>query len=66
MLAALAAFCLSVAGHASLPKRFIETSDGAFDLSEHLLELSGFLSVPIIVTEPALGYGGGAAIVYSD
>lgn len=66
MLVALAAFFLSVAGHASLPERFIDPSDGALDLSKHLLEHSGFLPVPIVVTEPALGYGGGAAVVYFD
>jgi hypothetical protein len=58
--------CLSAVGHGALPERFFDPSDDAFDLSKHLLERSGFLPVPLIVTEPALGYGGGAAIVYFD
>lgn len=49
-----------------MPERFIDPSDGAFDLSKHALEHSGFLPVPIIVKEPALGYCGGAAVVYFD
>ena len=38
--------------------------DGAFDLSSFLLEHNGLLPVPVIITEPALGYGGGAALLY--
>ncbi len=33
-------------------------------MSNWLLEKQGFLPVPIIITEPAIGYGGGAALVY--
>ena len=35
--------------------------DGQFDLSYFLEDPSGFLPIPIIVTEPAVGYGGGGA-----
>ncbi len=38
--------------------------DGAFDTSEHLLTNKGFLPVPILITEPAVGYGAGAALVF--
>ena len=62
----LVSCCLSGIGVAALPERFTDPTDGAFDLSKHLLEHSGFLPVPIIVTEPALGYGLGAAAVYFD
>lgn len=41
-----------------------DPQDGAFDMSEWLLNHRGFLPVPIIVTEPALGYGGGLALVF--
>jgi hypothetical protein len=41
--------------------RFLDPEDGAFDLSDHLLTHRGVLPVPIIITEPALGYGGGIA-----
>ena len=35
--------------------------DGQFDLSYFLENPRGFLPIPIVVTEPAVGYGGGAA-----
>jgi hypothetical protein len=38
-----------------------DPEDGAFDLSDFLLSRTGFLPVPIIITEPAVGYGGGLA-----
>ena len=43
---------------------FIDPSDGHLDMSNWLLERDGFLPVPIIITEPAIGYGGGLALVY--
>jgi hypothetical protein len=50
--------------NAAWTDRFIDAEDGQFDLSEHLLQFRGFLPVPIIVTEPAVGYGLGAALVF--
>ncbi len=38
---------------------FRDPTDGAFDMSNWLLEHHGFLPVPIVITDPALGYGGG-------
>ena len=38
--------------------------DGMFDMSSVLLDRKGFLPVPIIVTEPAVGYGGGLALLF--
>jgi hypothetical protein len=55
-----------VVGQAALPERLTDPDDGALDLSRHLLEHSGVLPMPVIVTEPALGFGGGAAAVYFD
>lgn len=43
---------------------FIDPSDGHLDMSNWLLEKEGFLPVPIIITEPAVGYGAGMAMVY--
>ncbi len=40
------------------PKTFIDTLDGALDVSHYLYNLHGFLPVPSLVTEPAVGYGG--------
>lgn len=57
----------TVAGGASSPAvsvrkgraRFFDPQDGQFDLSYFLEDPRGFLPVPIVVTEPAVGYGGG-------
>jgi hypothetical protein len=43
---------------------FKDPEDGQFDASKYLLERKGALPVPIIITEPAVGYGGGAALVF--
>ena len=39
-------------------KPFKDTVDSAFDISYYLYNLHGFLPVPSIITEPAVGYGG--------
>jgi hypothetical protein len=39
--------------------RFFDPEDGQFDLSSLLENPAGFLPIPIVVTEPAVGYGGG-------
>ena len=44
--------------------QFIDPQDNKFDASHWLLEKKGFLPVPIIVTEPAVGYGAGAALLF--
>ncbi|MCL1067355.1 outer membrane protein assembly factor [Shewanella olleyana] len=44
---------------------FFDPVDGQFDLGHHLAENAyGFLPVPILITEPALGYGGGVAGIF--
>ncbi len=43
---------------------FVDPVDGKFDTSYWLLEQKGFFPVPILVTEPAVGYGGGAALLF--
>jgi len=45
-------------------KLFRDPQDGAFDASEFLLDRKGFLPVPIVITEPAVGYGAGAALLF--
>lgn len=51
---------------AALPERFVDEQDGKLDLSDYLLEHNGVLPVPIVITEPAVGYGGGLAGVFFD
>ena len=43
---------------------FVSPNDGAVDVSGFLNSRTGFLPVPILITEPAVGYGGGLAIAY--
>jgi hypothetical protein len=41
--------------------RFFDPEDGQLDLSYFLENARGFLPIPIVITEPAIGYGGGLA-----
>jgi len=41
-----------------------DPQDGHLDMSEWLLNHRGVLPVPIVITEPALGYGGGVALTF--
>ena len=45
-------------------QNMIDPEDGKFDVSNYLASATGFLPVPIIITEPAVGYGLGAAVAY--
>ena len=46
------------------PMRFTDPQDGAFDISDYLLNRKGVFPVPMVITEPAVGYGGGAMLMY--
>lgn len=58
----------TTAGQAAAPRtlreKLTDPQDGQFDLSYFLEHPYGFLPVPIIVTEPAIGYGGGVALMF--
>jgi hypothetical protein len=43
---------------------FHDSTDGALDISDWLLNKKGVLVVPTIITEPAVGYGIGGAVIY--
>ncbi|MEJ2331723.1 MAG: hypothetical protein P8Y08_02930 [Desulfobulbaceae bacterium] len=45
-------------------EQFIDPYDSKFDTSQWILDKKGFLPVPIIITEPAVGYGAGAALLF--
>jgi len=49
---------------ASMMDGFTDPKDGMFDVSNWLAEKKGFIPVPVIITEPAVGYGAGAALVF--
>ena len=63
-LAAVLAMVASTAAQAGLFDRFADSTDGSFDLSDYLLRHRGVLPIPIVITEPAIGYGGGVALAY--
>lgn len=42
----------------------IDPEDGMLDASDYLASARGFLPVPILITEPAVGYGLGLAVAY--
>ncbi|HEY6976644.1 MAG TPA: BamA/TamA family outer membrane protein [Chitinophagaceae bacterium] len=54
--------------HAAAQKQKIslkDSLDGAFDLSDYIINAHGFVPVPVIITEPALGgFGGGIVPVF--
>jgi hypothetical protein len=41
-----------------------DPQSGAIDISNLIYNAKGFMPIPIFVTEPAVGYGGGLAILY--
>ena len=43
---------------------FRDPEDGAFDLSNYLLEHKGALPVPFVITEPAVGFGVGIELLF--
>lgn len=64
LLAATLALGSPLAAGLGLKEDFTDPQDGAFDASHWLLEKKGFLPVPIIITEPAVGYGGGVGLTF--
>jgi hypothetical protein len=60
----LACAVLVPEAHAQVPARFTDPQDGRLDMSDYLLRHRGLLPVPLVITEPAVGYGAGAAVAY--
>jgi hypothetical protein len=65
-IAAAALFALGCSGGAGAAEGPLASDpvDGQPDASKWLLDRKGFLPVPIIITEPAVGYGGGLAVLF--
>ncbi|USE02759.1 glyceraldehyde-3-phosphate dehydrogenase [Vibrio sp. SCSIO 43133] len=56
---------VSIASSQTVATSFTDPVDHQFDMGEYLAENAyGFLPVPILVTEPAVGYGGGVMGVF--
>jgi hypothetical protein len=45
-------------------QNFTDTTDNAVDLSPYLSSRVGIMPYPIIITEPAVGFGGGLGLIY--
>lgn len=54
----------SVAAEESFFDQFVDPTDNKLDMSEWLSGVSGFLPVPIMISDPAVGYGGGLAVAF--
>ncbi len=51
--------------HAGAMDQFTDPKDGKLDASQYILDnTTGFLPVPVIVNDPAIGAGGGAALLF--
>lgn len=48
----------------SLSQGITDTLDNNFDISQMLASSYGFVLIPFLITEPAIGYGGGAALMF--
>jgi hypothetical protein len=64
-----AATFATLLGGACLPAQaflegFRDPEDGQLDISDWLVNRQGFLPIPIFITEPAVGYGGGVALMF--
>lgn len=66
VLSAAAAFTASAeeSKKSSWREMMIDPEDGKFDVSEYLENPRAFLAIPIIITEPAVGYGLGLTAVF--
>jgi hypothetical protein len=64
ILVAFVAFTVNVRASDGDKALLTDATDGNLDLSNWLIDRKGFLPVPIIITEPALGFGGGAALLF--
>ena len=62
--AALWLAVLATSAHAGWFDKFKDPDDGAFDMGDWLLDQRGFLPMPIIITEPAVGFGAGVVATF--
>ncbi|WP_432260316.1 BamA/TamA family outer membrane protein [Cupriavidus sp. TMH.W2] len=59
-----AAFGQAEAPAEKKPLSFFDPEDGMLDMSDFLLNHKGALPVPVVITEPAIGYGGGLGLMF--
>jgi Omp85 superfamily domain len=64
IIALVGAPCVGVHAEEKEPLSFIDQTDGQLDMSDFLLKHKGALPVPIVITEPAVGYGVGLGLLF--
>ena len=66
LLCATLLFVTGSAAAGSFFEQMIDPQDGKLDISQMLASKTGFLPVPLIISDPAVGYGAGqsACIFY--
>ena len=57
-------FSITPMVQASCFDQFFDPQDGKLDVSQWLSGQTGFLPVPLVISDPAVGYGGGLAVVF--
>lgn len=56
-------FTLPASGDSILDES-VDPKDGQFDVSEPIEKSTGFIPIPIMISDPAVGYGGGLTLTY--
>ncbi|WP_321940315.1 BamA/TamA family outer membrane protein [Paraburkholderia sp. J8-2] len=64
LVAITSAPCAALRAEEKAPLSFIDPADGQLDMSDFLLKHKGALPVPIVITEPAVGYGAGLGLLF--
>lgn len=55
---------LVLAGFGQKQSVFRDSTDNAFDVSDFLITKKGLMPVPMLITEPSVGYGGAMVLLY--
>ncbi len=64
LLTLLFVFTLYAENNQTQELSLFDKQDGMLDVSDYLSQVYGFLPVPTIITEPAVGYGVGIGLIY--
>jgi hypothetical protein len=64
LMALILSFCTVPAFGNSRFNQFVDPRDGKLDMSQYLAGKTGFLPIPIIISDPAVGYGGGLGLAF--
>jgi len=57
-------YCSENINTSTEPDLFTSEEDGMLDVSDYLATRYGFMPIPILITEPAIGYGAGLTLLF--